>query len=189
MDIIGLFSNLWNNYPQVQVMSTLVLAVMIIILFIVIIALAIKISHLKNAHNEEFITSYAGENVTTIVNENDEDDEIEEEDVLSKDQIEEIEASIINFDETKVEDTKITTPRKMNLRLRLNSSSNALKTRYSKLRNYLESYKLRHSFLKHRDIYFVDEEVIVQFGGLDIRIEDKFFGKKGTSLFAKSPKF
>jgi hypothetical protein len=30
---------------------------------------------------------------------------------------------------------------------------------------------------------FVDEEVIVQFGGLDIRIEDKFFGKKGTSEF------
>ena len=30
---------------------------------------------------------------------------------------------------------------------------------------------------------FVDEEVIVQFGGLDIRIPNKFFGKKGTSQF------
>ena len=36
---------------------------------------------------------------------------------------------------------------------------------------------------KGKTAIFVDEEVIVQFGGLDLRVEDKFYKKKGTSQF------
>ena len=102
----------------------------------------------------------------------DEEDEYEleqdeKDNTSSKKELKEIEDSIIDYQKedskaNAIEESKITTPRRMTLALRLNSSSERLKERYSKLRNYLESYRIHERFLKHRDIYYILKEVIIK---------------------------
>lgn len=83
-----------------------------------------------------------------------EDDEDENNDDENKDNEEEL--SINSQDG----ENKITCPRRLNLTLRLNNSSEQLKARYSTIRNFLSCYKINERFLKHRDLYFIRKETI-----------------------------
>ena len=76
-----------------------------------------------------------------------------------EDELEELEALGESDESDSQEDSNLTRcPRRMTLRLRLNAASDQLKNRYSRLRNFLGSYKVRERFAKHRDLYFIRKE-------------------------------
>ena len=128
--------NIFGYLIDIKELIVLVAIVLLLIVLVVLFIFEIKVLLERLKYSRE-IKQFISES-------EDDDDEIEEFE-------EETNSSM---------DSKIRCPRRMNLRLRLNASSDGLKERYSKLRNHLETYKLRHNFLKHRDVYYVEEEVI-----------------------------
>ena len=158
MQPIELFGNYFN---PIQVVLLALLSVALIIFIYILIRVLMRLHKLNKYYKE--IEAY-GKSVEeedeqeeeTLDTDND-DDDIEEAEVNT-----EIEDNIIVdlHDNVALEETKTPCPRRFTLRLRLNNATTNLKSRYSRIRNFLESYKVREQFLKHRDNYFIMKENI-----------------------------
>ena len=144
---IELFGKIFDTF---QVILLAVLSILLLIFICILIRLLIKLIKLRKYYKE--ISEY-GKAV-----EQEDNEELDEDDITNQ----EVDGDVIVDLKEETEEKKITCPRKFSLRLRLNNATDNLKSRYSRLRNFLESYKVREQFLKHRDNYFIMKENVLK---------------------------
>ena len=152
-------------YDANQVYASLILLVLIILAIIPITVLALRIS--KVTPTGLASTGLNPEVIPVLNNDNDifteEKTEESKEDVVLNDQAESFDVKdlILDYKTDDEAKDKIATPRQMTLRLRLNSSTDSIKEKYSLVRNFLESYRIRERSAKHRDVFYVLEEKVL----------------------------